>query len=116
MASFEPRQAEQRALYEPSAPTIASTEAGQVTIYTQALACHENLESFCRILPLSPYKALENVALDELGRLKIWAANLGAFQDRSSSSSLDSRLQNAERMRSSVLAGISRLNDAILRG
>lgn len=116
MTSSRPRQAAQGVEHEVFDPAIPGKEPESITISSCALTCHANLERLSRLLPTSPYRGLENVALDELGRLKIWASNLGAFQDSHSSSSLDARLRNAERMRSSVVSGIKRLNHAILGG
>lgn len=38
---------------------------------------------------------LKSATLDELGRFKIWAGNIGAFQESSSRSSLQFRLKEA---------------------
>ncbi|KAH7136277.1 hypothetical protein EDB81DRAFT_693283 [Dactylonectria macrodidyma] len=48
---------------------------------------------------------------DELGRFRVWAANLGAFQDSKSPRSLDYRLRDGPVMRSSVVSGLKRLID-----
>lgn len=86
------------------------------TISSLAHACRRDLDSLCHILPSTQYRELENVAIDELGRFKIWAANLGALQDSQSASSLDSRLRDAERMRTNVQSGIERLKDVVSTG
>ncbi|KAK0609445.1 hypothetical protein B0T14DRAFT_531959 [Immersiella caudata] len=49
------------------------------------------------------------------GRFSVWAANLGAFQPPISSKSLDSRLRDAPRMRSSVTGALERIGGLLAR-
>jgi hypothetical protein len=101
--------------------TSLDTETGRehpapLTISSLAHDCDAALTRLCQDLPASPYHDLENDAADEAGRFKIWAANIGALQDYKSSSSLDSRLRTADRMKDSVLSGLSRLERTVTRG
>lgn len=47
-------------------------------------------------------EASRRMVADEMSRFMIWAANIGAHLDWSISSSLDHRLRNSERARTSV--------------
>ncbi|OHW97580.1 hypothetical protein CSPAE12_03633 [Colletotrichum incanum] len=85
------------------------------TISALAHNCDAAFEKLCQDLPATEYHGLEPEATDEAGRFKIWASNVGAFQRPQSSSSLDSRLKKAERMRNSVASGLKRLEDALNR-
>ncbi|KAF4443219.1 ankyrin repeat protein [Fusarium austroafricanum] len=49
------------------------------------------------------------------GRFSVWAANMGALQQPRSRKSLDSRLQSAPLMRSSILSGLERLKRSTLQ-
>ncbi|KAK6224814.1 ankyrin repeat protein [Colletotrichum tabaci] len=85
-------------------------------ISSLAHACNSAFTRLCQNLPTTDYHGLEAKATDEAGRFKVWAANIGALQRPQSSGSLDSRLKNAERMKSSVISGLQRLEDALANG
>lgn len=80
-----------------------------VSIFPLAQSCDNALHTLCEALPTSPYHDLNTVAAEEAARFKIWASNIGSMQERRYSSSLDSRLINSGRMRSSVASGLRRL-------
>jgi hypothetical protein len=52
---------------------------------------------------------------DERGRLNVWASNVGARQDSSSSASLDYRLRQAPLMRAGIIRGLERVKRLITR-
>ncbi|OBR08869.1 Ankyrin repeat protein [Colletotrichum higginsianum IMI 349063] len=84
-------------------------------ISSLAHACNAAFTKLCQDLPTTDYHGLEAKATDEAGRFKIWAANIGALQRPQSFGSLDSRLKSAERMKSSVVSVLRRLEDALGR-
>lgn len=57
-----------------------------------------------------------NLIDDCLGRFKVWARNLGAFQNPESQSSLDYRLHDGEEMRDAVKEQLEGLLESSLRG
>lgn len=50
---------------------------------------------------------------DEFGRFKIWAANIGALQPASRSSSLEHRLREATKVKDHVIKLLSDLNHSL---
>jgi hypothetical protein len=50
---------------------------------------------------------------DELGRFKLWGRNIGAFQKRNESSSLEYRLQDASETRQHVLSLLQDLRESL---
>ncbi|KAF7555003.1 hypothetical protein G7Z17_g2495 [Cylindrodendrum hubeiense] len=87
----------------------------QRPISSLAHQCDVALTKLYESLPASLYRNLENAAADEAGRFKIWAANIGAMEDPQTESSLDSRLNMADRMRNSLMSGLCRLDDVASR-
>jgi hypothetical protein len=53
---------------------------------------------------------------DSLGRFRVWARNLGAFENAESKRSLDYRLRNGEEMRDAVRGNLVEIKDSSLRG
>ncbi|KAK1596935.1 uncharacterized protein LY79DRAFT_600893 [Colletotrichum navitas] len=95
---------------EPPAPPL-------LTISSLAHSCHAAFSKLCQdlLLPSNEYHGLEPEATDQAGRFNVWALNIGALQSPQSSSSLDSRLKKAERMRTNVVSGLQRLEVALKR-
>lgn len=96
----------------------------QTSISSMALGCNILLESLIDTAQAlqesqpeqgSPAE-LCHLLEDELGRFRVWAANLGAFQDPNSPRSLEYRLRDGPVMRSSVVSGLKRLMDTGDRG
>ena len=54
--------------------------------------------------------------VDQLGRLKIWAGNIGAFQDLPLQSSLDYRLREAPKIVDQVIELLNDLNETLQEG
>jgi hypothetical protein len=65
--------------------------------------------------PTCPYKNdISSADLrDELGRFKIWGGNIGAFQPRSTRSSLEHRLRDASQTRQHVLNLLQDLEESL---
>ncbi|KAK7422980.1 hypothetical protein QQX98_001270 [Neonectria punicea] len=94
----------------------------QANIEFLALDCNSQLQSLLDMVQTSenePDQAspadLRQLLEDELGRFRVWAANLGAFQDPKSPRSLDYRLRDGPVMRSNVVSGLERLKDSSIR-
>lgn len=86
------------------------------TISGLCKTCKQIFESLRQTIPASPYRTLDNVVEDQMGRFQVWAGNIGAFQQPGSTSSLDYRLKESELIRNSVQSGLRRLNSATTRG
>ncbi|WDK17628.1 hypothetical protein CGRA01v4_08911 [Colletotrichum graminicola] len=95
---------------EPLAPPL-------LTISSLAHSCRTAFAKLCQdlLLPSNEYHGLEPEATDQAGRFNVWALNIGALQRPQSSSSLDSRLKKAERMKNNVVSGLQRLEVALKR-
>jgi hypothetical protein len=86
---------------------ITTRDSG-ISIYDAYLTCKESFLS-CRQNPHLPRLSLLD---DELGRFEVWAANIGASRDVSSSMSLDFRLRDSQKTQQMVhmLLSVLRLN------
>ncbi|KAJ5762741.1 hypothetical protein N7533_001422 [Penicillium manginii] len=74
--------------------------------------CLKELDRLCRDEPLQKHPdVLAELWQDELGRLRVWAANIGAHQ--SGQSSLDHRLREASHIKDQTLRLLERLQRAI---
>ncbi|KAL0937806.1 uncharacterized protein CTRU02_207537 [Colletotrichum truncatum] len=105
-----------------SAPPVTGIQAKRdghhtpnISISSQSHACNAAFDRLRQSIPNSAYRGLENAVADEVGRFKIWAANIGALQDAKSASSLDSRLKTSDRMRQFVSSDLTRLKDVLDR-
>ncbi|KAK2003846.1 hypothetical protein LX36DRAFT_565467 [Colletotrichum falcatum] len=85
------------------------------TISSLAHSCHAAFSKLCQDLLSTEYRGSEPEATDQAGRFNVWALNIGALQRPQSSSSLDSRLKRAERMKNNVVSGLQRLENALKR-
>ncbi|KAK2030310.1 hypothetical protein LX32DRAFT_717282 [Colletotrichum zoysiae] len=85
------------------------------TMSSLAHSCRVAFSKLRQDLPSTEYHGLEPEATDQAGRFSVWALNIGALQRPGSSSSLDSRLEKAERMKNTVVSGLQRLEDALKR-
>ncbi|KAK1655851.1 hypothetical protein BDP81DRAFT_486977, partial [Colletotrichum phormii] len=88
-----------------SAPTISSL----------ARAYDISFLNISRDISTYIYRDLESQFIDEAGRFKTWALNIGALQRPQSASSLDSRLRTANRMRENLFSLLQRLSNALAR-
>ena len=87
-------------------------------IATRYKACEKALESFCDNLKTAKPKYQEQApilkAQTEIGRLRVWAGNLGAH--RTGRSSLDYRLREAAHMRQIVTSLLDDLRSLVRDG
>ena len=98
--------------------TITSPSSILQHIFTWSKTCLSNFGELTKslnaegnafLLQLSPL-AVEN----EVGRFKVWAANVGAFD--TGRSSLDTRLKDAVSISTHILSLLDYLKDSICRG
>lgn len=95
-------------------PTISTLGVGIKSLFTHLVEACEDREDWNGIF--HDQKQLVETVEDELGRFRVWGANLGAFHESNSTASLDYRLKNGPKMRKSVITGLERLNDVAHRG
>ena len=82
------------------------------TIASESKACIRSFEEICHIINNSksqrPKDLSPHAILDEFGRFRVWAGNIGALQ--SGTSSLDRRLRKASHVQRQVLQLLNDLN------
>lgn len=76
---------------------------------------HECVRRFSALLPDSD-RIARPALVDQLGRLKIWAGNIGAFQELPLQSSLDYRLREAPKIVDQVIELLNDLNETLQEG
>jgi hypothetical protein len=81
----------------------------------KAYACVGRFDELCRLLPHSDHNALPTI-IDQLGRFKIWAGNIGAFQELSTPSSLEHRLREAPKVGAQVAELLDDLEETLQEG
>ena len=88
------------------------------SIFTRSKTCLSNFGELTKSLDTKGNAFLQQLSPlaveDEVGRFKIWAANVGAFD--TGRSSLDTRLKDAVFVSTHVLRLLDGLNDSICRG
>ena len=75
-----------------------------MSISALAKSCDRKLiDVIDRINEKSPHASKYGTINESLGRLRVWANNLGAYQNPAASSSLDYRLRSAQDMREAIV-------------
>jgi len=99
---------------------MTTLQAASSPVSSRAKKCVELLVALVA-LPHQPHEqpghdlsAAE--AVDCLGRFKIWAGNLGAFQHFESKSSLDYRLRNASKISAQIVDLLDELAESVEDG
>ena len=77
--------------------------------------CFRRFNALCDFLPEADQIA-RPALVDQLGRLKIWAGNIGAFQELPLPSSLDYRLREAPKIVKQVIELLEDLNETLQEG
>lgn len=79
---------------------------------------HECVRRFNALRGLLPEadRIVRPALIDQLGRLKIWAGNIGAFQELPLLSSLDYRLREAPKIVNQVIELLNDLNETLQEG
>lgn len=75
-----------------------------------------NLERLVGVLEQPGYESIgisASEAVDILGRFKIWAANIGAFQDINIKSSLEFRVRDAPKIASQITELLDELTESL---
>ena len=89
------------------------------SIATTGILCLKYFNTLTELLRASDHSGdsethLSAVAIqDEFGRFKVWAANIGALQPASRSSSLEHRLREATRVKNHVIKLLRDLNHSL---
>ena len=89
--------------------------SGQLLIAPKAHECVRQFNALCSSLPQAD-RIARPALIDQLGRLKIWAGNIGAFQELPLPSSLDYRLREAPKIVKQVIELLDDLNDTLQEG
>ena len=84
-------------------------------IAPKAHACVGRFDKLCRLLPESDQSARPTL-VDQLGRFKIWAGSIGAFQELPTPSSLDYRLSEAPKVALQVAELLDDLDETLQEG
>ena len=84
-------------------------------IAPKAHECVRRFNTLCSSLP-EEHRIARPALIDQLGRLKIWAGNIGAFQELPLPSSLDYRLREAPKIVKQVIELLDDLNDTLQEG
>ncbi|KAI8944064.1 hypothetical protein F4801DRAFT_585835 [Xylaria longipes] len=92
-----------------------STLPPSQAISASSLAISNGLEKVCTLIKDSDYRSFFLSADRECARFRIWANNIGAFQDAHSSSSLGHRLRGAKELRLAVVHNLKRLQALVER-
>lgn len=77
--------------------------------------CVETFHGLSKVLndTPAPYSISQSVCLDELGRFRLWASNIGAQLDAGDKMSLDYRLRNAPKLVSRIMEFLDDLSEAL---
>jgi len=86
------------------------------TLSSLARACDKELSGIVGCVQASEYKTRWHTFDDSLGRLRVWAENLGAYQTPESRSSLDYRLRDGYEMRDAIQEGLENLCEWSTKG
>ena len=91
------------------------SSGGPLLIAPRVHECVRRFNALCDLLPEADQIA-RPVLVDQLGRLKIWAGNIGAFQELPLPSSLDYRLREAPRIIAQVIELLNDLDETLQEG
>ena len=89
--------------------------SGPLLIAPRVHECVRRFNALCDLLPEAD-QIVHPALVDQLGRLKIWAGNIGAFQELPLPSSLDYRLREAPRIVDQVIELLNDLNETLQEG
>lgn len=81
----------------------------EVTLSSLSRDCDAVLGEVGKAISASEYASIANSLHDAVGRFRVWANNLGAFQRSTSQASLDYRLRDGEGMRGAVRRQLERV-------
>ena len=84
-------------------------------IAPKAHECVRRFNALCSLLPEAD-RIARPALVDQLGRFKIWAGNIGAFQELPLPSSLDHRLREAPKIVDQVVELLNDLNETLQEG
>ena len=91
------------------------SSSGHPSIAPKVHECVRRFNALCGLLPETDRTA-RPALVDQLGRLKIWAGNIGAFQELPLPSSLDYRLREAPKIVNQVIEFLNDLNETLQEG
>lgn len=89
--------------------------SGHLLIAPKAHECVRRFNELCSSLPEAE-RIARPALVDQLGRLKIWAGNIGAFQELPLPSSLDYRLREAPKIVNQVIELLNDLSETLQEG
>lgn len=85
------------------------------TLSSLSRDCDTVLDEFVKAIGASEYASIANSLHDAVGRFRVWANNIGAFQRSTSQASLDYRLRDGEAMRGAVRRQLERVKQVTER-
>ena len=91
------------------------SSSGPLLIAPKVHECVRWFNALCGLLPEAD-RIVHPALVDQLGRLKIWAGNIGAFQALPLQSSLDYRLREAPKIVDQVIELLNELNETLQEG
>ena len=91
------------------------SSSGPLLIAPKVHDCVRRFNALCGSLPEADRTA-RPALVDQLGRLKIWAGNIGAIQELPLPSSLDYRLREAPKIVKQVIELLDDLNETLQEG
>ncbi len=91
------------------------SSSGRPLIAPKVHECVRRFNALCDLLSEADRTA-RPALVDQLGRLKIWAGNIGAFQELPLPSSLDYRLREAPKIVNQVIELLNDLNETLQEG
>jgi len=87
-----------------------------MSISPLARACDYVLSDIVGSIQATQYADRWDMFDDSLGRLRVWAGNLGSYRNASSTSSLDYRLRSADDMREAFEDELTNIRDWSTKG
>lgn len=100
--------------------TSSSSSAQKSSIADIGRRCKIGLELLNQLLIVPTHESQLGVSRrqcnDQLSRFKLWAGNIGAFQDKHSSSSLEHRIRSAPRISTQILKLLNQMHHDIEEG
>ena len=91
------------------------SSGGPPLIAPKAHECVRRFSALCSLLPEAD-RIAHPALVDQLGRFKIWAGNIGAFQELPLPSSLDYRLREAPKIVDQVIELLDDLDETLQEG
>lgn len=87
-----------------------------MSIFSLARACDDILSDILGSIQATQYAHRWDTFDESLGRLRVWAGNLGAYRNPSSASSLDYRLRSADEIREALEDELTNIRDWSTKG